>query len=131
MTTFTFPFPPATLSPNARTHWAKLARVKKAYRQICRIICGRPPRFVAPVVMTITFHPPDKRRRDRDNMIAAFKAGQDGLSDALGVDDADFVPTYQVGDPVANGAVVVTIHSAAEIPFNGTINSGETPCRKP
>ena len=130
MTTFTFPFPPSILSPNTRAHWAKLARAKKAYRQVCRIVSGRPTRFIAPVIMTVTFHPPDRRRRDRDNMIAASKAGQDGLSDALGVDDADFVPTYRIGDPVRDGAVVVSIHSAAEIPFNGIINSGAAPCPK-
>lgn len=57
--------------------------------------------------MTITFNPPDRRKRDRDNMIAAFKSGQDGLSDALNVDDSLFVPTYRIGEPVPGGEVIV------------------------
>ena len=28
-------WPPSDLSPNARLHWAKLARAKKHYRQAC------------------------------------------------------------------------------------------------
>jgi len=31
----TLPWPPTALSPNARQHWAKLARAKKAYRLAC------------------------------------------------------------------------------------------------
>ncbi len=32
---FTLPWPPADLSPNARQHWSKLARAKKADRTAC------------------------------------------------------------------------------------------------
>ena len=34
------------------------------------------------VHLWVDFYPPDKRRRDDDNVIAAFKAGRDGLADA-------------------------------------------------
>jgi crossover junction endodeoxyribonuclease RusA len=64
--------------------------------------------------MTITFHPPDARRRDRDNMIASCKALMDGLSDALGVDDAYFIPTYAVGNIVTGGAVVIDLTMSKE-----------------
>ena len=57
----------------------------------------------------ITFQPPDRRKRDRDNMIAAFKAGQDGLADALGIDDAILVPTYDTGEPVKGGRVDIEL----------------------
>jgi crossover junction endodeoxyribonuclease RusA len=59
--------------------------------------------------MTITFHPPDKRHRDRDNMIASCKALMDGLSDALGVDDRHFIPTYEVCNTITGGAVIVSL----------------------
>lgn len=108
----TLPFPDTKLSPNARLHWAALSRAKASYRNACYMVArsqGAWPLDADTLPMTITFHPPNKRRRDRDNMIAAFKAGQDGLSDALGVDDANFVPTYAVGDPVSGGAVVIDV----------------------
>jgi len=57
----------------------------------------------------ITFHPPDKRKRDMDNMIAAFKAGQDGVADAIGVDDSKWVSSYRIGQPVKGGLVIVEI----------------------
>lgn len=55
----------------------------------------------------VTFHPPDKRKRDRDNIIASFKAGQDGLADAWGIDDNEFEITYALGEPRKGGAVIV------------------------
>jgi crossover junction endodeoxyribonuclease RusA len=61
------------------------------------------------IPLTVTFFPPDNRKRDRTNMEAAFKAGFDGIADALGVDDNRFVPTYRKGDVVKGGMVIVEI----------------------
>ncbi|HSV73521.1 MAG TPA: hypothetical protein VLH79_07160 [Chthonomonadales bacterium] len=33
--TIVLPWPPTGLSPNARNHWAKLAKLKKQYREAC------------------------------------------------------------------------------------------------
>ena len=110
----TLSYPPAKLNPNKRLHWAVKAKTVKAYRSesywitrerfghIINTVDGKLP-------IKITFHPPDKRRRDRDNMIASFKAGADGVADAIGVDDADWEPTYAVGDVIKGGAVVIEI----------------------
>jgi crossover junction endodeoxyribonuclease RusA len=57
----------------------------------------------------VTFHPPDNRRRDTDNMLASCKASLDGLALAMGVDDADWNLTIARADPVKGGAVVVEI----------------------
>lgn len=86
----TLPWPPADLSPNARGHWSKLARAKKAYRAACawtaqeqgakRIEADR-------LHLTITFVPPNRRAHDLDNCLARLKSGLDGLADVLGVDD--------------------------------------------
>ena len=107
------PFPPAKLSPNARLHWAQKAKAVKAYRRDCFVLASPfvngQHRGTGLLPVRITFHPPDKRRRDRDNMIAAFKAGADGIADAIGIDDARWSPTYLVGDPVKGGKVTVTI----------------------
>ena len=74
--------------------------------------------------MTITFHPPCKRKRDRDNMIAAFKSGQDGIAECMGVDDHRFVPTYRVGAPVKRGCVLVTFRNPenVSIPLRGSVS---------
>jgi hypothetical protein len=42
-------------------------------------------------------------------MIGAFKAGRDGVAEALGCDDYKFRPAYQFGEPVKGGKVVVEI----------------------
>jgi len=40
----------------------------------------------------ITFIQPDRRARDRDNLLAACKPMLDGVADALGVNDSQFEP---------------------------------------
>lgn len=93
------PFPPRELSPNARVHWARKAKVIAAYRQWC----GWAARvgdtgfllpsltLKPPVEATVTFVLPDKRRRDMDNLLASLKPMWDGLVDAglLGDDSHD------------------------------------------
>jgi crossover junction endodeoxyribonuclease RusA len=115
----TLPYPPAKLSPNKRLHWAARAQIVAKYRADCFAVTltvknhglqGDERRLSPrPLPIKITFHPPDRRRRDRDNMIAAFKAGADGVADAIGVDDADWSPTYAVGEPVKGGCVIIEI----------------------
>lgn len=102
------PWPKRELSPNARVHHFVKARAVKAYRAGCAWearAAGLRRIEADSLWVRITFHPPDARRRDRDNLIAAFKAGADGLADVLGVDDALWVPTYVVGTPVERGRV--------------------------
>ncbi|MBL4753593.1 MAG: hypothetical protein JKY52_08395 [Flavobacteriales bacterium] len=112
------PYPNPKLSPNQyKRSWAGKARLAKAYRFDCCMIAnsivGPKGGFIwaktVKLPVKITFHPPDKRRRDRDNMIAAFKSGQDGIVDAIGVDDADWIPSYEVGDVIKGGAVILEI----------------------
>lgn len=111
----TFPWPPTCLTPNAkrRTHWRTYQRPAKDYRALCGVLTRSARLRIGagdvPVVMTITFNPPDRRRRDDDGMIGAFKHGRDGLADGLGVDDSWFRPTYVRGEPVKGGAVTVTL----------------------
>jgi len=107
-------YPPATLNPNGRNHWAAVARVRCLYRATCRVMtAGEKNRLgyksASRPHVIITFHPPDKRKRDMDNMIAAFKAGQDGVADAIGVDDSKWVSSYRIGQPVKGGLVIVEI----------------------
>lgn len=89
----TLPYPPKELNPNGRLHWAKKHKVTKKYRQDCRLLVLRSRAKITwdgLIHIRIMFYPPDRRRRDDDNMLAAFKAGRDGVADALGVDDSRF-----------------------------------------
>lgn len=98
MISFTLPFPPAELNPNNSKgrHWTATHAKKAKYLADCRILTlqamGKwvPPKGT--LKLDITFVQPDKRRRDRDNLLAAMKSGLDGVSQALGVDDQHFDP---------------------------------------
>ena len=99
------PWPPKELSPNARNHWAKTAKFKKHYRQICWAIAYKAKIKVLttgddPIHLGVTFFPPDRRHRDDDNMIASMKAGLDGLADALQVNDRRFKCTWEFSNEV-------------------------------
>ena len=106
------PWPPRALSPNARGHWSKRSRAAKSYRMQC-FLMAKKAGLVAPsgrILLALEFVPPTRRRRDDDNLLASFKAGRDGLADALGIDDSLFVSQVQVsGETHPDGAVRVTL----------------------
>ena len=84
--TLSLPWPPASLSPNARVHWALKARAVKGYRQdafvTARAYRAGSPDWRAlspPVALLVAFYAPDRRPRDTDNLIASLKAGIDGI----------------------------------------------------
>lgn len=108
----TLPWPPKDLSPNARVHWSKKSKAAKAYRMACFALAHeagiRGVPFTGRIHLWLDFYPPDRRHRDDDNMIAAFKSGRDGLADALSVDDMRFVCHPMVMDEIG-GMVKVTI----------------------
>ena len=89
-------WPPSDLSPNARLHWAKLAKAKKSYRQKCNTVSKNQLKkykydnLPERLVLEMTFIPPDRRNYDRDNLVARMKSGIDGLADALRINDKRF-----------------------------------------
>lgn len=85
----TLPWPPSTLSPNGRLHWARLAKAKAEYRKLCKAVTARSGRWKMPETFDIAlrFVPPTRRNYDRDNLLARMKAGLDGMCDAMGIDD--------------------------------------------
>lgn len=106
------PWPPKELSPNARTHFHAKARVAKAYRDhaywIAKIDPLRLPED-GEINLHLDFYPPDARKRDLDNMLAAAKAGIDGIADAHKVNDQRFGFTIRRCAPVPKGKVVVSL----------------------
>lgn len=115
--TVELPWPPKQLTPNAkrRKHWRTYQPIAKQYRADCAILTAA-VLLIARVgsrrglrVKSITFAPPDRRKRDDDGMIGAFKAGRDGVADALGVDDHTFRPVYRFAEPITGGLVRVEV----------------------
>lgn len=106
------PWPPSELSPNTRVHWAKKAKAAKKYGRDAYFasfaIGNSPPADCAPLV-SITFNPPNNRRRDLDNMLASIKSGLDGIASAIGVDDSKWALTITKGEPVKGGLVTVEV----------------------
>lgn len=97
------PWPPKELSPNARRHHMALARSKKAYREACAWTArqqGATRIEAESLVVHLEFVPPDRMARDWDNMLAAFKAGADGLADVIGVDDRHWRISFNVADEI-------------------------------
>ena len=105
------PWPNKLLSPNARAHHFARARAAKAARSLAwgLTLEAMHGRKLASVSLAWQFCPPSRRRYDLDNLVAQHKAAQDGIADALGIDDSKFRTTYSIGAPVKDGAVHVTI----------------------
>lgn len=92
------PLPPKDLMPNRANgkHWASVSSLKKSYREECWFMTKyqakdyeeQPKRLKVDLVYML----PDGRHRDADNLLAASKAGLDGMAQALGVDDKVFEP---------------------------------------
>lgn len=90
------PLPPKELSPNARVHWARKAKVVKAVREEAYYSTLAAMREVGitaywPIaVIEPRFYVATNRRRDRDNLAASLKAARDGIADAgLVANDTD------------------------------------------
>ena len=115
------PWPAAVLAPNRKNghHWGSVHSVKTQRKRDAHAltlqavrshICHMPPSINANVNVSVTFHPPDRRRRDLDNLLAALKPDFDGISQAIGVDDQHFHPlTLRRGEIVKGGCVVVVL----------------------
>lgn len=102
------PWPPRTVHPNARGHWSPKARATKRMRQDAAWAAKQAKISVGdgPAHVSLTFYPPDKRRRDLDGMISSCKAYLDGLADALGVDDSRFTLSARMAPVCAHDGEV-------------------------
>lgn len=102
------PFPPSKLSPNGRHHWATRARAFKTYKTQCHALLSQHrDELRGRSAFVLNFLPPDRHRRDLDNMLAASKAAIDALALVTGIDDSQFQLTIAKGEPIKGGRVVV------------------------
>ncbi len=113
----TLPWPPKVLSPNSRAHWRRKYAASLKCRRLAYYTATMASadqrehvRDSLTLKMTLTFLPPDKRRRDLDNIEAAMKAYLDGIFQACKADDSAIRMTVKTwGDVVQSGAVIVEI----------------------
>jgi crossover junction endodeoxyribonuclease RusA len=113
MTKIDLPWPPKELSCNGgHGHWRPRAEATRRYRADAfwaanEAGVGEWPKCA----LVFTYHPPDRRRRDVQNMPSMMKAAIDGIADAMGCDDRDFRPRFpdRFAEPVTGGLVVVEV----------------------
>lgn len=112
MKSVTLPFPPSSLSPNARGHWSIKAKAAAKARRDASIACqaaGIRALGWAGMAVSLCFCPPDARSRDLDNMLASMKSALDGIADATGVDDSRWSISLSRGPKRKGGAVIVQV----------------------
>lgn len=112
----TLPWPPKALSPNARLHWAVVAKAKKAYRAECALQAraqGVGRTKVQKLHIDLLFFPPSRRSFDLDNALARMKSGLDGLADVLGVDDKNWKLGIDKADQIGGMVKVEVRHVRA------------------
>ena len=110
--TITLPWPSKALHAHAKGHWRPKAAATKAYRRVAWLLALEARVTPDPAaVLAFTYHPPDLRRRDCQNMPQAMKAVVDGIADAMNCDDNKFRVRYPeaFGDPVKGGRIVVEV----------------------
>lgn len=106
------PWPDKKLNPNARIYWAQKAKAVKAAREAAgwaTLAAKIKIEGEGAITLKITFHPPDKRKRDLDNMMASLKGVLDGVADGLGVNDNRFRFELEIGGVVKGGRVMIEV----------------------
>jgi len=115
MTKIYLPWLDSRLSPNKRIDRRALIGVKRDAKELAMMLTfeSRLTLLETDLQIKITFCPPDKRRRDLDNLYATFKPYQDGIFEALSLDDSliDRV-ILQRGEMVKDGYVIVELTEA-------------------
>ena len=66
--------------------------------------------------LTFSYYPPDRRKRDAQNMPHMLKSAIDGIADAMGVDDSGFRCVFPSAfeEPSKFGSVLVEITAQAK-----------------
>lgn len=116
MISISISWPAPALWQNRRVHWSKRAASASLYRAEARVTtqCQLGFDYVRTSDsprLTFRFHPPDKRRRDLQNMPATAKSAIDGIADALGCDDQHFRCVWPEtwGEVIKGGKVQIEI----------------------
>lgn len=108
-----FPFPDRKLSANSRIDRRFVTKERETAREIGFWLvkdAGWEFSGKKPLELKLIVCPPDKRRRDDDNIISAFKSYRDGMFKALGLDDSLVKRTIiERSDVEKDGAIYVNL----------------------
>jgi crossover junction endodeoxyribonuclease RusA len=113
----TLPWPDTRLSPNSRVHRTIKAAAVMVARNDAYYITKEAdqPLPDGDLQMTVVWYPPDKRKRDDDNVLASLKPYRDGIFRAYDADDSRVKRTIiERGWIVKNGAIEITIERRVE-----------------
>lgn len=105
------PFPPASLSGHAKGHWRSKSGPTATYREWARLATLAASPCIpdsGDIRIHVRFIPPD-RRGDRTNFPNRLKPYFDGVADALRVNDARFLPSYEFCAPEKPGRVEILL----------------------
>lgn len=100
---------------NGRSHHASNAAKIKAREDAYWLTKADPAHIQfndseAAIPVSIVYCPPDRRRRDLDNLLAASKASIDGIANAMCIDDTRFRPILiDVGTIGKPGSMIVAV----------------------
>lgn len=125
------PWPHKDLSPNARVHHQARARVAAVAKEAAWVdtlnqLSVRERKALSEretLHLAITFRPPDERKRDLDNMLAAAKSTLDGFAHACLIDDYKFSLSLRRAGKVKGGQIEVFI------PVNQPVDNSAFACR--
>ena len=112
--TLDLPWPNPVLSPNSpKRHWRQKHNANVAAREAGYLIAltlprpGKPGRWFGPLSLSLTFWPPNNRRRDLDNIYSSLKSAIDGACAGLGIDDSQIKTVTLEWDEIMRGGRVV------------------------
>lgn len=111
MSKITLPWPPSSLSGHANGHWRSKSTPTAKHREWARSATLAAAPWIAAagdIRIHVRFVPPN-RRGDRTNFPNRMKPYFDGIADALKVNDARFLPSYEFAEPKAPGCIQVTL----------------------
>jgi crossover junction endodeoxyribonuclease RusA len=116
------PWPPHTLSPNARIHWRRLAVFKADYKRNCMAHFQgqglRNMKLAEGEILNVTmmFTPPVSREHDADNLVSRAKYALDALKDVIRHDDKHFriMPVLIDAPSRSYAGITITVERAGE-----------------
>ena len=118
MVTIELPWPNKILSPNTRGCWQTKLDAKEAAKELGYWVGAQHSgQLRGNVHAWLTFYPPDKRKRDLDNLLASMKSDIDGVCTGLGIDDSQIKRvTAEWGDLLPKtGKVVLHMAEMTEV----------------
>lgn len=104
-----FDWPHKDLNPNSRKHYQAKAKLRAKQKSDAFFITkSYGESWPEQTGIDIVFHPPNKRHRDLDNLLASCKGMIDGMCEALGINDKDLHPiTLDWGEVIKGGKVEI------------------------